>query len=120
MAAGVFPFTIDAFAEFLVDLYWTNQNNQPIDITNYQMQMDIAPDFGHPPSFTLTTANGGVVLIDPIKGHFQMYISPAHTGAFPLCTGVHLLLIKPPGEDPQALLRGTIQVAQGIQPFQPQ
>lgn len=138
MTAGVNQFVIEQYTMFLVMLTYTYLNGpnagQPVDLTNYQAQMDFSaafplPNQTPPPSlYTMATgdAYGQITFPNPLLGQIQLYIPAARTPLIilPNWQGVYVLMLKPPNtiqpDDPFRLLQGPARISPGVQPFQMQ
>lgn len=96
-------------------LYWKDENDQPIDITGFTARMQVRAKTNSPEVLLeLTTANGGVILSNPVAGELKLYVSATVTEAFSWIAGVYDLELIAPNDDVTRLIEGKITIIKEV------
>jgi len=106
-------------------LRWSDANDVPIDITEYEIRMQVRehvaatevllelitnPPIPDPP----TGFEGSILLSDPVNGEFTLYLSDSDTSALTWVRGVYDLEMVPLVGDVIRLIEGTVTVSREI------
>lgn len=96
-------------------LYWKNEQELPVDLTNYTARMQIRSKVDSPTVLLeLTTANSGIVISNPVTGEFKLYISATLTSSMTWSSGVYDLEMVAPNDDVTRLIEGKVTVTKEV------
>jgi hypothetical protein len=116
VATGVQNFIINANADFSQQLFWLDQNGNPINLTGYSAKMEIA-NFAGPGRtvyYTMTSPSGGITIPTPATGEIDLFIPASVTETFTFANAVYdLLLISGTGAVTR-FLEGPITLSLGV------
>jgi hypothetical protein len=113
MAAGTYDITIEQGATFRLELVYKDDAAEPIDLTGYTARMKIKiTNPSVPDIIELTTENGGII-ITPLTGMIELYISEEDTEDLRFTTAVYdLELINEEGV--QRLIQGSVSFSKEV------
>jgi hypothetical protein len=108
MAASLDLPDIDKGATYRHTLFWKNKLKAPIDLTSVSARMQVRDDVDSPiVRLDLRTVNGGLV-IDPLIGRIDIYISSDDTASLYGYGGVYDMELVFPTGDIVRLIEGSI------------
>ena len=112
-----YDFTINKKAIFEKDIYLTDINNVPIDLTTKSVRCIIKESKSTESIlFDLTNINGGALIIEPLLGHIRLFINTEDTDIEPL-SGFYEVVIFDTGyfsTTADRLLEGFITFSEGL------
>lgn len=114
MTAANYNLTIEQGATWSLPITWTDQNNNPINLTNYTASMQIRSAIGGTVFASLNTTNGYVSL-GGTAGTITLTLPPSVTSNMPPTTGgVYDLFLSTSGGTVTRLLTGTVTVVAAV------
>lgn len=113
MSAGKIDLIIEKGATYRKTFIWKQTNETPINLTGYTARAQIREnEYAASFDLELTTENGGIV-ITPLDGKIELYISDTDTSAVSLNHGVYDLELLV-GSDVIKFLRGSVTLIEEI------
>lgn len=107
---------IDQYATFRTSFTWrTKSTGQPVDLSGYTAAMQIrrTPE-STATLVSLTSANGGGIVIDGPNGRVNIEISASTTGTFPAGKYVFDLVLTDTLSKKKRLVEGAVRVDAGV------
>lgn len=96
-------------------LYWRNDQDQAVDLTNFIARMHVRSKVDSPDVLLeLTTENSGIVISNPVNGEFKLYIPATLTAAITWTAGVYDLEMVAPNNDVTRLIEGKVAVTKEV------
>lgn len=106
---------IEKYATYSHTITWTDVSGNGINLSNCTADMMLKITQGVPDVlFELSTANGRIVITDPINGVIQLTISSSDTATLPVESMVYDLVISFPSGVKTRLIQGSIAVSDGV------
>lgn len=95
---------------FQVPFTWTDENGLPIDITGWEVRMQVRSEQAATTTLLdISTVSGEITLSDPTNGEFTITLSDTVTSAFSWVVGVYDIELESPGGVVYELLYGTVE-----------
>jgi hypothetical protein len=88
MSAGRYDFKIKQGNPFSKIMYYTDKDNNPLNLTGYKAKMQIRDKPSGKIYSTLTTENGKII-ITPLEGKIELLIPMLETKTFEFCKAVY-------------------------------
>lgn len=115
-ATGVAGFTANDNADFAQQIFWTDINNQPINLTGFTAELTIG-DSAPPVNIYLTLSSTGMnpaITITANLGLLTIFVPAATMLTQKWTNGVYDLLLTSGGGLATRLLQGTFNIAPGV------
>ena len=105
---------IDQSASFNLPLIWKDSTGVPIDLTGTTAKMMIKRRLSGDPLATLTTDDGGGIIIDPLAGSIMLNLTPEQTKILIYVACIYDLFITDSNGFVKKLLEGTVSVDMAV------
>lgn len=102
MSAGEYDITICRLGGLCQELYWCNENQEPVDLTGAKAWMQILQEPGGQELLSAPCELGDSARY----GSLPMWVSVAEAEALPIGRACYSLMVDLPGKDAQELIKG--------------
>lgn len=110
MTAGVYDIVCEQGATFRRTFTWTDENEQPIDLTGCSARMQVRPTHSSTTTW-LNLSSPTAITLTPLAGQITVVITAAQSAALPVKRGVYDLEVVLSNGDVQRLLQGSFTVS---------
>lgn len=113
MSAGKHDIVIEQGATFHRRITYTDDADNPIDLTDWTARMQVRENFSTDPALAeWTTETNGLDITDPVNGVIEILIEADESQEWTFRSGVYdLELVQPaPGDDVIRLIKGNFTV----------
>ena len=123
MAAGNYSFTIEQGSTFERVFKYKDENGAPVDLTGYDVRMQIRSSFDSATLASLTSGSGDFVLSVPIdavdpylstKNQIKLTISATHTAAYTFDQAIYDIELESGTGVVTRLLQGKIKLSREV------
>lgn len=117
MSAGTYNLRVEQYATFNLNILWTDNTGNPVNLTGYSADLRIVDSDGVTDLLTLSTVTppGGITL-GGILGTIILTIPASITALLPINSFKYDLLLTDGSGSKTRLLQGSMDVSAGITP----
>jgi|TARA_R110000823_G_scaffold206862_1_gene337556 hypothetical protein len=122
MAAGNYSFTIEQGTTFERIFKYKDENGSPVDLTGYDVRMQIRSTYGSDILASLTSGSGDFVISVPVdaaegvtdKNQIKLTISASHTAAYTFDQALYDIELESGTGVVTRLLQGKIKLSREV------